>query len=211
MELRDYLRLKTTIGNRKIIIPLIFNNSTRLINFGLKGRILDYNIRYFSTAAGKSSTVRSDAEKEISRLAKMCLVNPNIIIREKIYKLLYNPRLYEIAYDKLKSKPGNMTPGIVPTTLDGFSLEVIENLIIDLKSEQFQFKPGRRINISKNNGEQRPITIAPPRDKIVQEIIRMILEAVFEPTFSDSNHGYRPNRGCHTAIKIIRSKFGIAS
>ena len=209
--LRDCLRLKTTIGNRKIVVLTSSNNSSRLSNISPKGRILDYNIRYFSAAAGNSSTVKSDAGKEISRLANICLENPNIIIKEKIYRLLYNPRLYEIAYDKLKSKPGNMTPGIVPTTLDGFSIEAIEELILELKSGQFQFRPGRRIHISKTDGKQRPITIAPPRDKIIQEIIRMILEAIFEPTFSDLNHGYRPNRSCHTALKVVKSQFGAVS
>jgi hypothetical protein len=210
-ELRDYLRLETTIGNRKIVVPLDFYYSTRLGNTNFKGRILNYNIRYYSSAAGNSSTVKTDASRKITRLAKICLENPNMTVREDIYPLMYNSRLYEIAYDKLKSNPGNMTPGIVPTTLDGLSLKNIEDIIKDLKSEQFQFKPGRRIYIPKGKNKMRPLTIAPPRDKLVQEVIRMILEAIFEPTFSDCSHGFRPGRSCHSALRFIKSQFGVAS
>jgi len=124
---------------------------------------------------------------------------------------MYIKRLYEMAYENLKSKPGNMTPGISPTTLDGFSAEVIEDIIKSLINESFQFKSGRTVQIPKPSGGSRPLTIAPPRDKIVQEVIRMILEVIFEPTFSTSSHGYRTGRGCHSALKEVYTKFGVAS
>lgn len=119
--------------------------------------------------------------------------------------------MYEIAYDKLKSKPGNMTPGITSTTLDGMSKEVIDKIIEQLRIGSFKFTPGRRINIPKPKGGTRPLTIAPPRDKLVQEVIRMILEAIFEPSFSQSSHGFRHNRSCHTALKDIKSNFQMAN
>lgn len=117
-----------------------------------------------------------------------------------------------MAYNNLKSNPGNMTPGIVPTTLDGFSSEVIQSIITSLRDETFQFKPGRRVLIPKASGEgKRPLTVAPPRDKIVQEVMRMILETIYEPSFSPNSHGFRANRSCHTALKQIYTKFGVAS
>ena len=103
-----------------------------------------------------------------------------------------------------------MTPGIVPTTLDGLSVEVVEEIIQSLKDDTFKFQPGRRVLIPKANGGERPLTIAPPRDKLVQECIRMILEAVYEPSFSDNSHGFRPNRSCHSALKAIKQRFGVA-
>ena len=120
--------------------------------------------------------------------------------------------MFEVAYHKLRSNPGNMTPGISPTTLDGISLEVFREIINSLRNESFQFDPGRRVDIPKSSGKgTRPLTIAPPRDKIVQEVMRMILEAIFEPTFLDFSHGFRPNRGCHTALRQIKTQFVSAS
>ena len=124
---------------------------------------------------------------------------------------MFNAKLFEIAYNRLKSKPGNMTPGITPTTLDGFSLKIINEIIEKLKDESFRFSPGRRVSIPKASGGLRPLTVASPRDKIVQEVMRMILEAIFEPRFSPHSHGFRPGRGCHTALKQIFTTFGVAS
>ena len=123
--------------------------------------------------------------------------------------MMYNKTLYEIAYQKLKSKPGNMTQGITP--LDGFSIEVIDDIIRKMRNESFQFSPGRRVMIPKASGGERPLTVAPPRDKIVQEVMRMILEVIYEPGFSNNSHGFRPLRSCHTAMKQIFTTFGVAS
>lgn len=165
----------------------------------------------YHSAAGSSSTVKSDSVIKLLRLATYCEVNPNMIITDPIYRLMFNPRLFEIAYNRIKSNPGNMTPGIIPTTLDGISPKVIDEIISNLKTQTFQFSPGRRIHIPKSNGGQRPLTIAPPRDKLVQEVMRMILEVVFEPTFSESSHGFRTGKSCHTALKDIKEKFGVAT
>jgi retron-type reverse transcriptase len=100
-----------------------------------------------------------------------------------------------------------MTPGVVPETLDGFSQETLDLLVKELKKESFKFKPARRVYIPKPNGKLRPLSIGSPRDKIVQEAIRMILEAIYEPIFRNESHGFRPNRSCHTALKCIYTKF----
>lgn len=119
--------------------------------------------------------------------------------------MICDPELLYLAYNNIKSKPGNMTPGIVPvpvpvpTTLDGISLEEIMKIKESLKDESFQFKPGRRIQIPVPKGGTRPLTIAPPRDKIVQEAMRMVLEAIYNPLFSNNSHGFRTNHSCHSA------------
>lgn len=104
-----------------------------------------------------------------------------------------------------------MTPGIDKVTFDGISNETFQGIIDSMKNESFQFKSGRRVNILKANGKTRPLTVAPPRDKIVQEVMRMILEAIFEPTFSTNSHGFRPDRSCHTALRQVKTQYGGAS
>jgi group II intron reverse transcriptase/maturase len=118
-----------------------------------------------------------------------------------------NIDILKLAYENIKSKPSQMTPGINPETLDGISISVLESIIETLKSETFQFKAGRRIQIPKPSGGTRPLTITSPRDKLVQEVMRLILEAIYEPTFSDSSHGFRPKRSCHTALKTVSQQF----
>lgn len=146
------------------------------------------------------------------KLVKFCANKPSRIKISDIFDLMLNERMFEIAYHKLKSNPGNMTPGLNPTTLDGVSTEVFREIIYSLKNETFQFAPGRRVNIPEPRGDgTRPITVAPPRDKIVQEVMRMILEAIFEPTFLDTSHGFRPNKGCHTALRQVKTQFVSAS
>lgn len=120
---------------------------------------------------------------------------------------MLSPDLYLAAYQKLRSNPGNMTPGINPTTLDGISGEVLQDIINQLRTGSFQFDPGRRVEIPKSNGKSRPLTVGNPRDKIVQEVMRMVLEAIYEPIFKDYSHGFRPNRSCHSALRQIFSKF----
>lgn len=191
---------RKTLGNRGIVLAVS----------GLS-RVPVICIRNSSTAASSSSTVPTNAVKRLRKIAELCKDNPNFIVRDRLYRLLYDRELYQIAYSKIKSKPGNMTPGIVPTTLDGMSIEVIDEIISKLRAGTFKFQPGRRINIPKANGKTRPLTIAPPRDKIVQECIRMILEAIYEPSFEECSHGFRPKRGCHSALQSLNQRFRVAS
>lgn len=128
-------------------------------------------------------------------------------IDRKLYKLMCNIEILEIAYNNLKSKPGQMTPGINPETLDGMSKEVLQNIVNELKDESFQFKPNRRLQRPKASRGTRPLTLASPRDKLVQEAMRMILEAVFKPTFISNSSGFRIERSCHTALKAVRQDF----
>jgi group II intron reverse transcriptase/maturase len=130
--------------------------------------------------------------------------NPEWINRG-LYRLLYNPTLHIMAYERLKSKPGNMTPGADGKTLDGYGLEDIQRMIDLLRTEQYCARPVKRVYIPKKaKGKYRPLGIPSPRDKIVQECVRLILEAIYEPNFHDNSHGFRPNRSCHTTLESLR-------
>jgi group II intron reverse transcriptase/maturase len=124
---------------------------------------------------------------------------------------MYKEDLYIVAYERIKSKPGNLTPGTDGETIDGWSLEATRAIIQEMRSEQFQFKPARTEYISKSNGKMRKLGIPSTRDKVVQEIMRVILEAIYDspygPYFRDTSHGFRPNRSCHTALREIRGKW----
>lgn len=128
-----------------------------------------------------------------------------------LYRLMFKEDLYIVAYERIKSAPGNLTPGSDKKTIDGFSLDIIHKTIQEMRTEQFQFKPVRTVYIPKPNGKQRKLGIPSTRDKIVQEVIRMILEGIYDspdgPYFHETSHGFRPNRSCHTALREIRGKW----
>ncbi len=120
---------------------------------------------------------------------------------EDLYRQLYNPTLYLMAYARLYSNEGAMTKGITSETVDAMSLKKIETLIGELRQERFRWTPVRRTYIPKKNGKLRPLGIPTWTDKLLQEVIRLILEAYYEPQFSPHSHGFRPDRGCHTALR----------
>ena len=122
---------------------------------------------------------------------------------ENIYRLLYNRNLYLRAYGRLYSNQGAMTKGTTAETVDGMSLAKIDRIIDDLRHERFRWTPVRRVNIPKPNEKTRPLGIPTWTDKLLQEVIRMILEAYYEPQFSDRSHGFRPDRGCHSALSNV--------
>lgn len=122
---------------------------------------------------------------------------------DDVYRQLFNPNLYLLAYSRIYKNDGAMTQGVTKETADGMSLKKIENIIEDIRYERFRWTPVRRINIPKKNGKTRPLGIPTWKDKLVQEVIRLILEAYYEPQFKDSSHGFRPKRGCHTALTIV--------
>lgn len=146
--------------------------------------------------------------EKLTDLNKRSILKPYKIIDRDLYAdFILNKDMFLIAYDKLKSNPGNMTPGINPDTLDGLNLEIIEEILAKLRNESFQFSMGRRTLIPKKDGNFRSLTIGNPRDKLVQEILRMVLEAIYEPLFKDESYGFRVNRGCHSALRSIFTKF----
>lgn len=151
--------------------------------------------------------------KPLSRLNKLYELNSNSEwINTGLYRLVCNPDLLTIAYERIKSKSGNMTPGTDGETLDGISGSYIERLSDALRNESFQFRPTRRHFIPKKNGKMRPLGVPSPRDKVVQEAIRIILEAIYDspnsPTFAPESHGFRERRSTHTAIEYVRANWG---
>lgn len=123
---------------------------------------------------------------------------------ERVYRLLYTPDLYLRAYARLYSNKGAMTRGATAETVDGMSLAKIEQLIEELRNDKFRWTPVRRVYIPKANGKMRPLGIPTWKDKLLQEVMRSILEAYYEPQFCQGSHGFRPNRGCHTALTDIQ-------
>jgi group II intron reverse transcriptase/maturase len=121
-----------------------------------------------------------------------------------VYRQLYNPDLYLKGYDKIRRNDGAMTKGTTQETVDGMSLEKINRLIDDLRHERYRWTPVRRVYIPKSNGKKRPLGIPSWSDKLLQEVMRAILEAYYEPQFSHCSHGFRPKRGCHTALREIQ-------
>jgi group II intron reverse transcriptase/maturase len=126
---------------------------------------------------------------------------------ERLYRQLFNPQLYLLAYGRLYSNKGAMTPGSDGETVDGMSLGKIGRIIDALRHERFRFKPVRRTYIPKKNGKKRPLGLPSWSDKLVGEVIRLLLEAYYEPQFSDRSHGFRPERGCHTALSEVATRW----
>ena len=126
---------------------------------------------------------------------------------ERLYRILFNEEMYYVAYQRIYAKEGNMTEGSDGKTIDGMSLTRIADLIDLLRKERYQPKPARRVYIPKKNGKMRPLGIPSFDDKLVQEVTRMILEAIYEGQFEDCSHGFRPKRSCHTALNKIQKTF----
>ena len=126
---------------------------------------------------------------------------------ERLYRNLFNRDLFLLAYQNIYASQGNMTQGTDGKTIDGMSIRRIDKLIESLKDESYQPQPSRRTYIPKKNGKLRPLGIPSFDDKLIQEVIRMLLEAVYENSFSDTSHGFRPKRSCHTALQQIQTRF----
>lgn len=128
---------------------------------------------------------------------------------ERLYRNLYNPEFYLLAYQKIATSQGSMTAGTDGNTLNGMSMERIERIIASLRDHSYQPNPARRVYIAKKNNpaKKRPLGIPSTDDKLIQEVVRMILEAIYEPTFSIYSHGFRPNKSCHTALSEITTLF----
>lgn len=126
---------------------------------------------------------------------------------ERLYRYLFSEEMFSVAYQRIYAKQGNMTPGTDGKTIDEMSLERIERLIASLKDESYQPHPARRVYIPKKNGKKRPLGIPSFEDKLVQEVVRLLLEAIYEGHFEGTSHGFRPHRSCHTALGMIQKSF----
>ena len=126
---------------------------------------------------------------------------------ERLYRILFNEELFYVAYQKIASNGGSTTKGSDGRSIDEMSLARIETLIASLKDESYQPHPSRRVHIPKKNGKTRPLGIPAFEDKLVQEVVRMILETIYEGHFETTSHGFRPKRSCHTALLHIQKTF----
>ena len=123
----------------------------------------------------------------------------------QLYRQMFNKDLYLLAYGNIYSNQGAMMPGASEETADGMSEEKIEQIIGLMRNERYRFSPARRVYIPKKNGKLRPLGMPTWSDKLVGEVVRLLLEAIYDPQFSDSSHGFRKYRGCHTALREINN------
>lgn len=178
------------VGKERVVAPLLFKRP------------------YVS---GGDKEAKSNVGLKLDKLAKRSQLEPNQIIDRELYSLATGVEMLNLAYENIKSKPGMMTPGVscgeANETLDGIYKKKLQDLSAALKSERFAFSPSRRIQITKASGGVRPLSIESQMDKIVQESMRLVLEAIFESLFLDCSHGFRPHRSCQTALKKVSQEF----
>jgi len=177
-------------------------------SYGDGGLILGYRAgSHLTTKAGQ----RLYSTSALAGKTKKVFTGEDLLLKMKVrdgkytglYNLMMTEELLFAAYHSIRSNPGNMTHGVDESTLDEFSLEIIRSMIEMLKNERFRFKPTRREYIKKANGSLRPLGIPSPNDKVIHKAMAILLELIYEQEFLDSSHGFRPKRGCHTAIAKI--------
>ena len=123
----------------------------------------------------------------------------------ELYRQMFNKELYLLAYGNIYSNQGAMTPGPCSETADGMSEAKIGEIIAAMRGERYRFAPVRRVYIPKKNGKLRPLGLPSWSDKLVGEVVRLLLEACYEPRFSGRSHGFRKGRGCHTALRDVQN------
>jgi len=183
-----------TYGNGVSVVPARISNTAWVMPSEGKGRQQKYRFKHTAVRLPDGGM----------SLEQQQLTYDNNNKCTNAYQFLIKSDSLLGSYGKIKSKPGNMTPGIDTITLDGISIKYVENLHGILKDESWLPKPTRRVYLEKSNGKKRPLGISSPRDKIVQESMRIVLENVLEPKFMDCSHGFRPGRSCHSALSKIR-------
>lgn len=150
------------------------------------------------------------SEEILKIIAKNTVKENNTWKHQQLYRQLYNEDLYLLAYDIICKNEGSMTQGIDNETLDGFNKNLIQKIIEELKTEQYRPKPVKRIEIPKKNGKTRQLGIPTIKDRLIQKVVQLILESIYEPIMLDCNHGFRPNKSCHTALSsLIKSSTGV--
>ena len=140
-------------------------------------------------------------ETKLARIAQLSKENPNMVFTSVGH--LINKEMLKDCHDKMD---GNKAVGIDGITKEDYGRNLEENLeklVESLKRKSYKPKPAKRVEIPKDNGKTRPLSIYCYEDKLVQEALRRILEAVFEPHFHDEMMGFRPNRSCHKALRKL--------
>lgn len=140
------------------------------------------------------SATKSILDK-LNKLENKAKKRSNFVIDSNLFSLIRNVDILKLSYENLKSKPG-----VVPETLDGVNMELLNSISDDIKNESFKFNPSKKTTIAKKNGNPRNLLIAPLSDKLVLEAIKIILTAIYEPVFLSCSRGFRPDRSCHSAL-----------
>lgn len=204
------IKAKSLYGNN---IARTINNRRYLWGRGfvvpIKGR--DLNIGTFFIYRSYSTKNESEAPswndtkvaKRLKTLWNGNLNNPNFV-NEGLWKLLADINLWTAAYIKLSKSKGSNTPSFDGYLIDGITLRKLENIRDEIIEGKYEFSTTKRIYIPKNNGKLRPLGIPSFKDRIVQEVVRVILEIIYEPIFSNHSHGFRPGRSCHTALRHVK-------
>lgn len=156
----------------------------------------------FYTSQSKADLTQSNYAG-LAALSELRLETTQGPVKNVYKRVIIKVDVLETAYRKISTNKGAMTPGTDQDTLDGTSRLSLSKMAQELKDHQYKFKPSRREYIPKANGKLRPLGIPSPKDKIVQQAMAMVLEAVFEPHFTPQSHGFRPNKGCHTALQQV--------
>ena len=129
-------------------------------------------------------------------------------VKDLFQLMTNNKEIWFEAYANIYSNRGAITKGVNDNTLDGFSEERIEGIMEQLRQKRYRFAPVKRVYIPKrNSSKKRPLGVPTGDDKLVQEVVRILLERIYEPIFSEYSHGFRPNRSCHTALEQVQKKW----
>lgn len=169
------------------------------------GVVVGHSVRRAPVIKLQVRTLSSKAGRDVTRGSEL---KNTLESKDVNIKAISNYQNLVTAYELIKSNPGNMTEGATKETLDGINQKYFENIQAELRAGKYKFNPARRIQIPKpGKKETRPLTIASPREKVVQKAILLILERLYESKFLDSSHGFRPARGTHTAMRQLESNF----
>jgi len=145
-----------------------------------------------------------DAEVVLSMLGQKSIHNSEFVF-DRLYRNLFNPDFYLLAYSTISAKEGKMTEGVDRSTPAGFNAQIVGEIIAALKTETYYPQLVRRTDIPAKNGSLRSLAISSFQDKLVQEVLRLLLQAIYEPLFKDTSHGFRPGRSCHTALVQLKT------
>jgi group II intron reverse transcriptase/maturase len=175
-------------------------------SYGFGGLVVDVNRRRPGICSySSSSNIKPNGSVILKELRE---ANSQSVVNTKIIHVIADLEILILAYETIKSSPGNMTPGDAGKTLDGISLSYLEKISSKLKAGKFTFSPARRVYIPKRDKDElSPLGNVCPRDKIVQTAMLMVLESIFEPSFVETSHGFRPGKGCHTTLKMVKHSF----
>ena len=162
---------------------------------------------YVRSQSTKSEDVLMLSATAMRRLEALGNISKQGKCLNGLFRLLENRVLWYEAYANIYANKGAITPGVDEVTLDGFSEKRVASIITRLKSGTYRFQPTRRVYIPKKSGKKRPLGISSGDDKLVQEVVRMVLERIYEPIFKDTSHGFRPGHSPHTALIQISDQW----